>query len=104
MINFKKFNSIISITAYFNSDDKCKQAIIESRWGVGNNQDVICPYCVGHQCVVRKDGKFRCKTCGKNFFCLVSTIFVARRNGSTSQCVHHIRKVVLRRQRHLFLV
>ena len=75
MINFKKFNSIISITAYFNSDDKCKQAIIESRWGVGNNQDVVCPYCGGHHCVVRKDGKFRCKTCGKNFSCLVGTIF-----------------------------
>ena len=35
MINFKKFNSIISFTEYFNSDDKCKQAIIEIRWGVG---------------------------------------------------------------------
>ena len=75
MINFKKFNSIISLTVYFNSDDKCKQAIIESRWGVGNNQDVVCPYCGGHHCVVRKDGKFRCKTCGKNFSCLVGTIF-----------------------------
>ena len=41
MINFKKFNSIISLTAYFNSDDKCKQAITEARWGVGNNQDVV---------------------------------------------------------------
>ena len=49
MINFKKFNSIISFTAYFNSDDKCKQAIIESRWGVGiqekrpnRNASLIC--------------------------------------------------------------
>jgi transposase-like protein len=75
MINFKKFNSIISLTAYFNSDGKCKQTIIESRWGVGNNQDVVCPYCGGHHCVVRKDGKFRCKTCSKNFSCLVGTIF-----------------------------
>lgn len=30
MINFKKFNSVISLTSYFTSDDKCKQAIIES--------------------------------------------------------------------------
>ena len=45
MIDFKKFNSIISLTSYFNSDDKCKQAIIESRWSDG---DVVCPYCGGH--------------------------------------------------------
>lgn len=38
MINFKKFNSVISLTSYFTSDEKCKQAIIESRWGVGKQQ------------------------------------------------------------------
>ena len=32
MINFSKFNSIISLTSYFTSDAKCMQAIIESRW------------------------------------------------------------------------
>ena len=31
MIDFKKFNSVISLTSYFNSDEKCKQAIIQSR-------------------------------------------------------------------------
>ena len=72
MINFKKFNNIISLTSYFTTDAKCKQAIIESRWSDG---DVVCPYCGGHHCVVRKDGKFRCKVCGKNFSCLVGTIF-----------------------------
>ena len=72
MINFKKFNNIISLTSYFTTDAKCKQAIIESRWSDG---DVVCPYCGGHHCVVRKDGKFRCKSCGKNFSCLVGTIF-----------------------------
>ena len=40
MINFSKFNSIISLTSYFTSDAKCMQAIIESRWGVGEQQDV----------------------------------------------------------------
>ena len=49
MIDFKKFNSVISLTSYFNSDEKCKQAIIESRWADG---DVVCPYCGGHHCVV----------------------------------------------------
>ena len=72
MIDFKKFNSVISLTSYFTSDEKCKQAIIESRWSDG---DVVCPYCGGHHCSVRKDGKFRCKHCGKNFSCLVGTIF-----------------------------
>ena len=72
MIDFKKFNSVISLTSYFTSDEKCKQAIILSRWSDG---DVVCPYCGGHHCVVRKDGKFRCKHCGKNFSCLVGTIF-----------------------------
>ena len=72
MINFSKFNNIISLTSYFNSEERCKKAIIESRWKDGN---VICPYCGGHHCVTRKDGKFRCKACGKNFSCLVGTIF-----------------------------
>ena len=72
MIDFKKFNSVISLTSYFTSDEKCKQAIIQSRWSDG---DVVCPYCGGHHCVVRKDGKFRCKACRRNFSCLVGTIF-----------------------------
>ena len=72
MIDFSKFNNIISLTSYFNNNAICRQTIIESRWADG---DVICPYCGGHHCVTRKDGKFRCKKCGKNFSCLVGTIF-----------------------------
>ena len=72
MINFHKFNHIISLTTYFNSEEKCKQAIIESRWADG---DVVCPYCGEHHCVKRTDSKFRCKACRKNFSCLVGTIF-----------------------------
>ena len=72
MIDFRKFNHIISLTTYFNSEGKCKQAIIESRWADG---DVVCPYCGQHHCVKRADGKFRCKGCRKNFSCLVGTIF-----------------------------
>lgn len=65
MINFKKFNSVISLTSYFNTDDKCKQAIIESRCSDG---DVICPYWGGHHCVVRKDGRFRWVATGKGIW------------------------------------
>lgn len=72
MIDFKKFNNIISLTTYFNTERKCKQAIIDSRWEDGN---VVCPYCGAHHCVDRMDGRFRCKTCRKNFSCLVGTIF-----------------------------
>ena len=55
MINFSKFNSIISLTSYFTSDAKCMQAIIESRWGVGEQQDVVCPYCGKHHCKMSKN-------------------------------------------------
>ena len=72
MIDFTKFNNIISLTTYFNTNAKCKQAIIESRW---NDGDIICPFCGEHHCVVRKDGNFRCNACRKNFSCLVGTIF-----------------------------
>ena len=72
MIDFSKFNSIIALTTYFNSEERCKQAIIESRWTDGN---VICPYCGSNHCVERTDGRFRCKSCRRNFSCLVGTIF-----------------------------
>lgn len=72
MIDFKQFDNIISLTSYFTSNAICKQAIIESRWVDG---DVVCPHCGEHHCVVRKDGRFRCKHCGRNFSCLVGTIF-----------------------------
>lgn len=72
MIDFSQFDNIISLTAYFNSNDVCKKAIIESRWYDG---DVVCPYCGGHHCVERTDGRFRCKVCRRNFSCLVGTIF-----------------------------
>lgn len=72
MIDFSKFNNIISLTSYFNSEETCKQTIIESRW---SNGDVVCPYCGNHNCAERTDGRFRCKCCRKNFSCLVGTIF-----------------------------
>ena len=75
MINFSKFNSIISLTSYFTSDAKCMQAIIESRWGVGEQQDVVCPYCGKHHCKMSKNGRFHCTQCNCNFSCLVETMF-----------------------------
>lgn len=71
MINFNKFNSLYSVSTYFNTEDKCKQAIVESRWG----NDVVCPYCGQHHCKKRTDGRFCCSHCHKNFSEKVGTIF-----------------------------
>ena len=63
------------MTMYFNNEDVCKDAIIETRWGKEQEQGVVCPYCGQHHCVTRKDGKFRCNHCKRNFTCKVDTIF-----------------------------
>ena len=72
MIDFSQFDNLIAMTMYFNNEDTCKQAIIETRWSDG---DVVCPYCGQHHCATRKDGKFRCNKCKRNFSCKVGTIF-----------------------------
>ncbi len=76
MVDFSNFDSLFSMVQYFNNDEVCKNAIIESRWG---NEDgtieVVCPYCGSVHCVKRTDGRFRCKDCKRNFSCLVGTIF-----------------------------
>lgn len=72
MIDFSKFDNIISLTSYFNSEETCRMAIVQSRWADG---DIVCPYCGTHHCKVRKDGRFRCKACLNNFSCLVGTVF-----------------------------
>lgn len=72
MIDFSRFNSIFALTAYFNTEEKCRKAIFESRW---EKDDVICPFCGQHHCRTRKDGAFRCPNCGKNFSVTVGTVF-----------------------------
>lgn len=75
MIDFGKFDSLFAMTMYFNNDEVCKQTIIESRWGVGEAQDVVCPYCGHHHCNRGKDSRFICPECNNKFSCLVGTIF-----------------------------
>lgn len=72
MIDFSKFNSIFELTTYFNSEDRCRRAIRDSRW---KKDDVVCPYCGGRHCVERKDGRYRCPHCKRNFSVTVGTIF-----------------------------
>ena len=54
MIDFTKFSNIISLTSYFNTEARCKQAIIESRWADG---DIVCPICGEHHCKILLSGK-----------------------------------------------
>lgn len=75
MINFSNFDSLLSMTNYFDNDAICKQTIIESRWMSDGELDVVCPVCGEHHCVTRKDGRFRCNHCKHNFSCTVGTIF-----------------------------
>ena len=71
MIDFSKFNSIISVINHFNNEDVCKNTLAEARWG----DDVVCPHCGKHYCNKRKDGRYRCNDCKHNFSCTVGTIF-----------------------------
>ena len=72
MIDFSHFNSIIELTSYFNSEEKCKKVIFESRW---NKHDVVCPFCGQRHCTTRTDGRFHCSHCKANFSVTVGTIF-----------------------------
>lgn len=72
MIDFSHFNSIFELTSYFNSEEKCKKVIFESRW---NKHDVVCPFCGEHHCATRTDGRFHCSHCKANFSVTVGTIF-----------------------------
>jgi len=72
MIDFSHFNSIFELTSYFNSEEKCKKVIFESRW---NKHDVVCPFCGQHHCTTRTDGRFHCSHCKANFSVTVGTIF-----------------------------
>ena len=54
-INFSKFNSLFSVMNYFNTEDKCREAIAQSRWTDG---DVVCPYCGQHHCRKRQDKRY----------------------------------------------
>jgi transposase-like protein len=72
MIDFSHFNSIFELTSYFNSEERCKKVIFESRW---NKHDVVCPFCGQHHCTTRTDGRFHCSHCKANFSVTVGTIF-----------------------------
>ena len=94
MLDFSRFNSLVSIFMYFSTNDKCLHFLEQERWG----KVVVCPYC-GHTHVHhRSNGRWQCYTCHKSFSVLQGTIFENTKiplvNGSL-QCIlsPHIRKV-----------
>lgn len=72
MIDFSRFNSIVELVSFFSTEERCKRAIRDSRW---EKDDIVCPFCGHHHCWTRKDDKFRCPECEKNFTVTVGTIF-----------------------------
>lgn len=71
-INFTHFKSEISLMDYFDTEDKCKAAIAQERWGEG---EAVCPYCGSTHTHICKDGRFICKGCQRKLSVLVGTIF-----------------------------
>ena len=71
-INFTKFNSLIQIADFFNSEEVCKAVIAQERWGDGA---AVCPYCGGTHTHLCSDGRYICKDCQNKFSVLVGTIF-----------------------------
>lgn len=71
MIDLSKFDSLISIATYFDTEAKCKKVLREQRWG----KYIVCPYCGSIHAYERKDGRFICKDCNASFSEFVGTIF-----------------------------
>ena len=71
-INFSQFNSLIALVDYFNTEDKCKQAIAQERWG---DDEAVCPYCGCTHTYSCTDGRYSCSHCHKTFSVTVGTIF-----------------------------
>ena len=71
-ISFANFNSLIQLTDYFHSEERCRQAIAQERWGDG---DAVCPYCGCTHTYECRDGRFLCTGCSNKFSVLVGTIF-----------------------------
>ena len=71
-INFTRFNSLIQIADYFSSEEICKAAIAQQRWGDG---EAVCPYCGCSHTYMTAEGRYICKECASHFSVLVGTIF-----------------------------
>ena len=48
MIDLSQFDSLIAMIMYFNNEAVCCNAIVETRWSIGEEQDIVYPYCGQH--------------------------------------------------------
>ena len=48
MIDLSQFDSLIAMTMYFNNEAMRRDAIVETRWDIGEEQDIVYPYCGQH--------------------------------------------------------
>lgn len=71
MENLTRFDSLISLTAYFRNEKVCRDYLIKQRW----NGNIVCPYCGHAHCHIRKDGRIHCNGCNCDFSVKVGTIF-----------------------------
>lgn len=71
MIDLSRFDSLIGMCSYFDSEDVCRKVLKEQRWG----DVVVCPNCGGLHTKERKDGRFCCKDCNSTFSVISGTIF-----------------------------
>lgn len=73
MLDFSRFNSLISVINFFSTKENCIAFLKEQRWG----STFVCPYCGSTHCYERKGGRFICKGCNHSFCVTVGTIFHA---------------------------
>lgn len=69
----KAFKSILEFQKHFNTDEKCRIALAQERWG----DTPACPFCASTKVKAIKDGKrFQCneKVCRKQFSVTVGTV------------------------------
>ena len=68
MIDFSKFNNINSLTTYFSSDKNVNKSSLKV---AGLMWILFVLNCSKHHCLSRTEGGYRCKSCKRNFSCLV---------------------------------
>lgn len=71
MIDFSKFDSLVSLTNYFKTEESCIKFFELQRW----NKQVVCPYCGKVHSYKRADGRYICSHCNRSFSVLIGTIF-----------------------------
>lgn len=71
MLNFSRFDSIMSLVENFPTEHSCKKFLAEQRWG----KVVVCPYCGCTHVYTCKNDRYKCSECKNTFSVKVGTIF-----------------------------